>query len=56
MGGPNQSLIDVYLPFDKEPPFYNGNTTGAGVGAWGFNGFTSNALGRLISVGFRAQF
>ena len=51
-----QLYVDVKNLFDKEPPFYNGNTTGAGVGAWGFNGFTSNALGRLISVGFRAQF
>jgi iron complex outermembrane receptor protein len=52
----SQVYVDVKNVFDKEPPFYNGNTTGAGVGAWGFNGFTSNALGRLMSVGFRAQF
>ena len=52
----SQIYIDVKNLFDKDPPFYNGNTTGVGVGAWGFNGFTSNALGRLISVGFRAEF
>ncbi len=53
----SQVYVDVKNLFDKEPPFYNGNTTGAGgVGAWGFNGFTSNLLGRLVSVGFRAQF
>jgi iron complex outermembrane receptor protein len=52
----SQVYVDVKNVFDEEPPFYNGNTTGAGVGAWGFNGFTSNALGRLMSVGFRAQF
>jgi iron complex outermembrane receptor protein len=52
-----QIYLDVKNLFDREPPFYNGNTTGAGgVGAWGFNGFTSNLLGRLVSVGFRANF
>jgi len=53
----SQIYIDVKNLFDRDPPFYNGNTTGAGgVGAWGFNGFTSNLLGRLVSVGFRANF
>ncbi|PKQ01188.1 MAG: TonB-dependent receptor [Alphaproteobacteria bacterium HGW-Alphaproteobacteria-13] len=52
----SQIYVDVKNLFDREPPFYNGNTTGAGVGAWGFNGFTSNLLGRLVSVGFRANF
>ncbi|MDB5466258.1 MAG: TonB-dependent receptor, partial [Phenylobacterium sp.] len=52
----SQIYIDVKNVFDKTPPFYNGNTTGVGVGAWGFNGFTSNVLGRLMSVGFRAAF
>jgi iron complex outermembrane receptor protein len=53
----SQVYLDVKNLFDREPPFYNGNTTGAGgVGAWGFNGFSSNLLGRLVSVGFRAQF
>lgn len=53
----SQVYLDVKNVFDREPPFYNGNTTGAGgVGAWGFNGFSSNLLGRLVSVGFRAQF
>lgn len=51
-----QFYVDVKNVFDKKPPFYNGNTTGAGVGGWGFNGFTSNALGRLISLGVRTEF
>jgi iron complex outermembrane receptor protein len=51
-----QVYLDVKNVFDQTPPFYNGNTTGVGVGAWGFNGFTSNALTRLISVGFRTEF
>ncbi len=53
----SQIYVDVKNLFDRDPPFYNGNTTGAGgVGAWGFNGFTSNLLGRLVSVGFRGAF
>jgi len=53
----SQVYLDVKNVFDRDPPFYNGNTTGAGgVGAWGFNGFTSNLLGRLVSIGFRAEF
>jgi len=53
----SQLYLDVKNIADRDPPFYNGNTTGAGgVGAWGFNGFTSNLLGRLVSVGFRANF
>jgi len=53
----SQIYIDVKNLFDRNPPFYNGNTTGAGgVGAWGFNGFTSNLLGRIVAVGFRANF
>ncbi len=53
----SQVYLDIKNMFDRNPPFYNGNTTGAGgVGAWGFNGFTSNLLGRLVSLGFRASF
>jgi iron complex outermembrane recepter protein len=52
----SQVYIDVKNVFDRNPPFYNGNVGGAGVGAWGFNAFTSNLLGRLVSVGFRANF
>lgn len=52
----SQIYLDVKNVFDRDPPFYNGNTTGAGVGGWGFNGFTSNLLGRIVSIGFRAKF
>jgi iron complex outermembrane receptor protein len=40
--------LDVNNIFDKEPPFFN---TGAGYDPYG-----SNPLGRVISVGFRAEF
>src|SRR5690606_36928397 len=52
----SQVYIDVNNIFDKDPPFFNGNTAGIGVGGWGYNGFTSNPIGRLISVGARARF
>ncbi|MEO6215514.1 MAG: TonB-dependent receptor [Sphingomonas sp.] len=51
-----QVYVDVKNLFDKDPPFYNGNTAGIIGGAFGFNGFVSNPLGRLISVGLRAKF
>ena len=52
----SQIYVDVQNLFDKDPPFYNGNTNGILGGAWGYNGFVSNPLGRLISIGLRAKF
>lgn len=52
----SQIYVDVQNLFDKDPPFYNGNTNGILGGAWGYNGFVSNPLGRLISIGIRAKF
>ncbi|MEG3149274.1 TonB-dependent receptor [Sphingomonas sp. ZT3P38] len=51
-----QAYVDVKNLFDKTPPYYNGNTAGIIGGAWGYNGFVSNPLGRLISVGLRTRF
>jgi iron complex outermembrane receptor protein len=51
-----QAYVDVKNLFDSEPPYYNGNTAGIIGGAWGYNGFVSNPLGRLISVGVRTKF
>jgi iron complex outermembrane receptor protein len=51
-----QAYIDVKNLFDKDPPFYNGNTAGIIGGAWGYNGFVSNPLGRQIAVGVRTKF
>jgi iron complex outermembrane recepter protein len=48
--------VDGQNIFDKNPPFYNGNTSGILGGAWGYNGFVSNPIGRLISIGLRAKF
>lgn len=52
----SQVYIDIQNIFDTDPPFFNGNTSGILGGAWGFNGFTSNPIGRLVSVGLRAGF
>jgi hypothetical protein len=35
-----------------EPTFYNSNTSGI----LGFNGFVSTPIGRIVSVGLRADF
>lgn len=43
-----QVYIDVNNLFDKAPPFFNT--------AAGYDPFGSNPLGRVISLGFRAQF
>lgn len=51
-----QVYVDVQNLFDAKPPFYNGNTAGILGGAWGYNGFVSNPLGRLTAIGVRAKF
>jgi iron complex outermembrane receptor protein len=48
--------VDVKNLFNTNPPFYNGNTAGIIGGAFGYNGFVSNPLGRVTSVGLRAKF
>jgi iron complex outermembrane receptor protein len=60
--------LQVYLDgknvFNRAPPFYNGTTGGILApggnpgnppGSYGFNGFVSNPIGRLISLGLRAE-
>jgi iron complex outermembrane receptor protein len=57
--------LQVYLDgknvFNRQPPFYNGTTGGIlspggnTQGSFGFNGFVSNPIGRLISLGVRAE-
>jgi iron complex outermembrane receptor protein len=50
-----QIYLDVQNLFDTNPPFYNGNTAGILGGAWGYNGFVSNPVGRMTSVGLRIK-
>jgi iron complex outermembrane receptor protein len=49
-------FVDVKNVFDRDPPFYSGNTLGIGLGGYGYNGFLSNPIGRIVSVGFRTDF
>ncbi len=51
-----QLFVDMQNIFDKDPPFYNGNTNGILGGAWGYNGFVSNPIGRLTTLGLRMKF
>jgi len=51
-----QFYVDVKNIFNTNPPFYSGNTAGIIGGAFGYNGFVSNPLGRVTSVGLRAKF
>jgi outer membrane receptor protein involved in Fe transport len=48
--------VDVKNLLNTDPPFYSGNTAGIGLGGNGYNGFLSNPIGRIASVGFRTDF
>ncbi len=50
-----QIYADAQNLFNANPPFYNGNTSGILGGAWGYNGFVSNPIGRLVSLGLRVR-
>jgi iron complex outermembrane receptor protein len=52
----DQLYFDVKNIFDQDPPFINGNTAGIGIGSPGYDGFISNPIGRMVSVGVRANF
>jgi len=41
---------------DEDPPFFNGNQGGFMGGAWGYDNYTANPVGRLITLGIRTQF
>jgi iron complex outermembrane receptor protein len=49
--------LDVRNLTDEEPPFFNGNTGGifGNATGWGYNGFVSNPVGRLVTLGVRAR-
>lgn len=49
-------FLDVKNVFDRDPPFFSGNTSGIGVGGYGYNGYVSNPIGRIVAVGLRADF
>ena len=52
----DQIYIDMKNIFDKAPPFYNYAVPSNVNSTNGINTFVSNPIGRLFSVGLRAQF
>ncbi|MFL6547141.1 MAG: TonB-dependent receptor domain-containing protein [Povalibacter sp.] len=48
--------LDVRNLTDEDPSFFNGNQGGFMGGAWGYDNYTANPIGRLITVGARANF
>jgi iron complex outermembrane recepter protein len=52
--------INLSLDFrnitDEEPSFFNGNQGGFMGGAWGYDNYTANPVGRLVTFGVRTTF
>ena len=48
--------LDVRNLTDEDPPFFNGNQGGFMGGAWGYDNYTANPVGRLVTLGVRANF
>jgi iron complex outermembrane receptor protein len=48
--------LDVRNVTDEDPSFFNGNQGGFMGGAWGYDNYTANPIGRLITLGVRANF
>jgi iron complex outermembrane receptor protein len=48
--------LDVRNIADEEPSFFNGNLGGFMGGAWGYDNYSANPVGRLITLGVRTNF
>ena len=48
--------LDIRNIADDDPPFFNGNQGGFMGGAWGYDNYTANPIGRLITLGIRTNF
>ena len=48
--------LDVRNLTDEDPSFFNGNQGGFMGGAWGYDNYTANPVGRLITLGVRTKF
>jgi iron complex outermembrane receptor protein len=48
--------LDVRNLTDEEPSFFNGNQGGFMGGAWGYDNYTANPVGRLVTLGVRTNF
>jgi iron complex outermembrane receptor protein len=48
--------LDVRNLTDEDPPFFNGNLGGFMGGAWGYDNYNANPVGRLVTLGVRTSF
>jgi len=48
--------LDVRNVTDEDPPFFNGNQGGFMGGAWGYDNYTANPVGRLVTFAVRMNF
>jgi iron complex outermembrane receptor protein len=48
--------LDVRNLTDEDPSFFNGNQGGFMGGAWGYDNYTANPVGRLVTLGVRTSF
>jgi iron complex outermembrane receptor protein len=48
--------LDIRNIADEDPAFFNGNQGGFMGGAWGYDNYTANPVGRLITLGLRTNF
>ena len=48
--------LDVRNLTDEDPSFFNGNQGGFMGGAWGYDNYTANPVGRLVTLGVRTNF
>jgi len=59
LGGTIEELsvsLNVRNITDEDPPFFNGNQGGFMGGAWGYDNYTANPVGRLVTLGIRTDF
>jgi iron complex outermembrane recepter protein len=48
--------LDIRNIADEDPAFFNGNQGGFMGGAWGYDNYTANPIGRLVSIALRTNF
>ena len=59
LGGTIEELglaLNIRNITDEDPPFFNGNLGGFMGGAWGYDNYNANPVGRLITLGIRTSF
>ena len=59
LGGTIEELsvsLNVRNITDEDPSYFNGNQGGFMGGAWGYDNYTANPVGRLITLGIRTDF